>query len=93
MGLRQESNCYSPKFCSNVINLLLVLQDLLTVSLKQQGGHTQVVGVKPFELKIKKVYSYVMKNTCSKKLVTVASDHFYLGDVKLLQPVQKGSEN
>ena len=51
---RQRENYYLPKFCGDVINLLLVLQDLLTVSLEQQGGHTQVVGVEPFELVIKR---------------------------------------
>lgn len=54
------SSHYSPKFCSDVINLLFMLQDLLAVSLKQQGGHTQAVGVKSFELRIKEVGSFFM---------------------------------
>jgi len=40
-----------------------MLQDLLTVSLEQQGGHTQAVGVEPFELVIKELESFFMKNT------------------------------
>lgn len=32
---RRTEDDYLPKFCGDVINLLLMLQDLLTVSLKQ----------------------------------------------------------
>lgn len=39
-----------------------MLQDLLTVSFEQQGGHTQAVGVEPFELVIKNADSFFMKN-------------------------------
>lgn len=38
-----------------------MLEDLLTVSLKQQGGHTQAVGVEPFELVIKDMDSFFIK--------------------------------
>lgn len=64
----KDSN-YLPEFCSNVINLLLVLQDLLTISLKQQCGHTQAVGVEPFELRIKEVHSFFMEKIRLKQLV------------------------
>lgn len=40
-----------------------MLQDLLTVSLKQQGGHTQAIGVKAFELVIEAVDLCLMKIT------------------------------
>lgn len=53
--LPERKKRHVPKLCSDVVNLLLVLQDLLTVSLKQQGGHTQVIGVKAFELVIEAV--------------------------------------
>lgn len=39
-----------PEFCGNVVNLLLVLQHLLSISFKQQSGHTQVMGIKAFKL-------------------------------------------
>lgn len=60
---REKKKRLVPKLCCNVVNLLLVLQDLLTVSLKQQRGHTQVVGVKAFELAIEAVDSCQMKST------------------------------
>lgn len=68
-------NIYLPKFCSNVINLLLVLQDLLAVSLKQQGGHTQAVGVEPFELVIKDADSLFMKTARDKQVVAFTCNY------------------
>lgn len=74
-----------------------MLQDLLAVSFKQQGGHTQAVGVEPFELVIKDMDSFFIKKkkTRGKQLVLFIcnSYFFYLGDVKFLQPIQKGCEN
>lgn len=62
-----------------------MLQDLLTISLKQQGGHTQAVGVEPFELVIKDVDSFSWKTLeasdwCCSLVIII----FYLGDVKFL---------
>lgn len=95
--MRQENRRenYLPKFSSDVINLLLMLEHLLTVSLKQQGGHTQVVGVEPFKLRIKEEDSFFLpqKSTEARHLVILSSDKFYLGDVKFLQPIQEGCEN
>lgn len=54
-----------------------MLQDLLTISLKQQGGHTQVVGVEPFELRIKEVHSFLTENTDHKQLVMFTSNYFF----------------
>lgn len=54
-----------------------MLQDLLTISLKQQGGHTQAVGVEPFELVIKELESFFMKNICSKQMVLFTSNYFF----------------
>lgn len=69
-----------------------MLQHLLSVSLEQQGGHAQAVGVEPFELRIKEVNSFFMgKKKHPQQENTQCC--FYLGDVKFLQSVQKGSEN
>lgn len=64
--LKQGENGYLPEFCGNVINLFLMLQNLLTVSLKQQGGHTQAVVVEAFELDLKKKVRFIIheKHSC-----------------------------
>lgn len=79
-----------PKLCSNVVNLLLVLQDLLAVSFKQQGGHTQVVGVEALELVIEAVDSWKGGYRWGRSGRTFL---LYLSDIKLLQTIQERSEN
>lgn len=93
---KARGNNYLPKFCSNAINLLLMLQDLLAISLKQQGGHTQAVGVKSLKLVIKDAGSVSLKTLGAKHQgcsLVIICFFFYLGDVQFLQPVQKGREN
>lgn len=44
---------YLPELCSDVVHLLLVLQDLLAIALEQQRGHTQPVLIEAFKLQDK----------------------------------------
>lgn len=92
---QKEKKKHVPKLCCNVVNLLLVLQDLLTVSLKQQGGHTQAVGVKAFELVIEAVDSCLMKTTRGRywRWRLIWTYLIYLSDIKLLQTIQERCEN
>lgn len=86
---REKKKCV-PKLCSNVVNLLLVLQDLLAVSFKQQGCHTQVVGVEALELVIEAVDSWKGGYWWGRSGWTFV---LYLSDIKLLQTIQERSEN
>lgn len=44
---------YLPELCSNVVHLLLVLQDRLATAFKQQRGHTEPVLIEAFKLQDK----------------------------------------
>lgn len=92
---RKKKKRLVPKLCRNVVNLLLVLQDPLTVSLKQQRGHTQVVGVKAFELAIEAVDSCQTKSTRGRYWWRrwIWTQLIYLSDIKLLQTIQERCEN
>lgn len=72
-----------------------MLEDLLTVSLKQQGGHTQAVGVKAFELVIEAVDLCLMKTTRGRywRRRLIWTYLIYLSDIKLLQTIQERCKN
>lgn len=50
-----------PKLGGNIIDLLFMLKNFLSVTFKEQGSYTQYVGIKSFKLQRQKASRYMVE--------------------------------